>query len=82
MIDKFGNGPFATVLDSYDYTRALDKIVPSVKDEKLKKPGLWVFRPDSGDPVDSILSALKAGEKTFGTTTNKKGFKVLNGVGE
>jgi len=34
MIEKFGGGVFATVMDSYDYARALDKVVPSVKEEK------------------------------------------------
>jgi len=80
-IDHFGAGVYATVMDSYDYQRALDKIVPSVKEEKNKKGGFWVFRPDSGDPVDAILLALKAGENTFGTTKNKKGYKVINGAG-
>jgi nicotinamide phosphoribosyltransferase len=56
-------------------------VVPSVAEEKKKKGGLWVFRPDSGDPVEVILMALEAGEKTFGCTINKKGYKVNNGVG-
>lgn len=73
---------FATVLDSYDYNRALDKVVPSLKEEKNKKNGTWVFRPDSGDPVQAILAALRAGEKTFGTVTNNKGYKVIQGAGE
>ncbi len=81
MIDKFGGGVFATVMDSYDYARALDKVVPSVKEEKNKKGGLWVLRPDSGDPVEAIMMALQAGERAFGATVNKKGYKVLNGVG-
>jgi len=80
-IEHFGDGVYATVLDSYDYQRALNKIVPSVKEEKEKKKGFWVFRPDSGDPVESILLALRAGEKTFGVTMNKKGYKVINGAG-
>src|SRR5690242_1168669 len=85
MIEKFGNGVYATVMDSYDYDRALEKVehiignfhnfskvVPSVAAEKNKKGGYWVFRPDSGDPVEAIMKALKAGEAAFGTTTNKK----------
>lgn len=81
MIDKFGSGLFATVMDSYDYDNALNKVVGQVKDEKEKKDGFWVFRPDSGDPTEAIIKALKAGEKHFGAKTNKKGFKVLNGCG-
>lgn len=48
---------------------------------KKKKGGLWVLRPDSGDPTEAILEALRAADKAFGSTVNKKGFKVLNGVG-
>jgi len=81
MIDKFGGGVFATVMDSYDYNRALTQIVPSVAGYHKQKGGLWVFRPDSGDPVDAIMAALRAGEQAFGSTKNKKGFKVNNGVG-
>lgn len=55
MIEKFGNGVYATVMDSYDYDRALNKVVPTVSAEKNKKGGLWVFRPDSGDPVEVFL---------------------------
>lgn len=40
-----------------------------------------VLRPDSGDPVECILEAMRAGEAAFGCTVNKKGYKVLNGVG-
>ena len=78
MINKYGSGLFSTVMDSYDYTRALTKVVPSVKELHLKKGGLWVFRPDSGDPVEAILEALRAGEAAFGAVKNGKGYKVLN----
>jgi len=80
-IDHFGAGLYATVMDSYDYQRALDKIVPTVKAEKEAKGGYCIFRPDSGEPVEAIMLALRAGEKAFGTTTNKKGFKIINGAG-
>jgi nicotinamide phosphoribosyltransferase len=89
MIQKFGGWVdkeagipliFACVMDSYNYTNALDKILPQVAEEHKEKGGLMVLRPDSGDPVECILEALAAGEKTFGCTTNEKGFKVLNGV--
>jgi len=38
------------------------------------------LRPDSGDPTDSVLKALRGGEKAAGTITNGKGFKVLKGL--
>lgn len=81
MIDHFGDGIFATVMDSYDYQRALDEVVPSVAAEKVAKGGFWVLRPDSGDPVDAVLAGLLAADKTFGSDINTKGYKVTKGVG-
>jgi nicotinamide phosphoribosyltransferase len=82
MIENFGGEGkvYACVMDSYDYQNALDKVLPSLAEEHKKKGGLMVLRPDSGDPVDCIVAAMIAGDKTFGHTVNKKGFKVLNGV--
>jgi len=74
---------FATVMDSYDYENALDKVVPLVVPEKIAKDngkGLWVLRPDSGDPTDSVLKALRAADKAVGSTVNKKGFKAIHGL--
>eukprot|EP01102_Stenamoeba_stenopodia_P005581 TRINITY_DN16331_c0_g1_i1.p1 TRINITY_DN16331_c0_g1~~TRINITY_DN16331_c0_g1_i1.p1 ORF type:complete len:508 (+),score=108.24 TRINITY_DN16331_c0_g1_i1:87-1610(+) len=80
MIDNFGTGIYSIVMDSYDYTNALDTVVPSVAEEKKKKGGLLVYRPDSGNPVEVVLQGLRAAEKTFGATVNSKGYKVLNGA--
>jgi len=81
MIQKFGTGLFATVMDSYNYQKALDTVVPAVSAQMIESGGYWVLRPDSGDPKDSVLAALKAAEKTFGVTVNNKGYKVTQGVG-
>jgi nicotinic acid phosphoribosyltransferase len=81
MIKKFGGGLFATVMDSYDYQNALDTVVPAVSRKVVDGGGYWVLRPDSGDPCDAVLAALKAAEKTFGATVNSKGYKVTNNVG-
>jgi len=74
---------FATVMDSYDYENALDKVVPLMVPEKEKKDhgkGLWVLRPDSGDPTDVVLKGLRAGDKAVGHVVNSKGFKVIKGI--
>ena len=81
LLENFGSGVCACVMDSYDYKSALEKLLPVVADLKVKKGGFLVLRPDSGDPVEVVLMALKAGEAVFGSTTNKKGYKVLLGVG-
>ncbi|CAG8793082.1 11759_t:CDS:2, partial [Dentiscutata erythropus] len=41
--------------------------------------GVMILRPDSGDPVEVILMALRAADKVFGSYVNKKGYKVLRG---
>ncbi|CAG8567172.1 4783_t:CDS:10 [Ambispora leptoticha] len=81
MIELFGFGAFACVMDSYDYAFALEKILPSVASQKLEKGGFMVLRPDSGDQVEVVLMALRAAEKVFGCDVNKKGYKVLRGCG-
>ncbi|KAF9953258.1 hypothetical protein BGZ72_005582 [Mortierella alpina] len=81
MINTFGEGVFACVMDSYDYQHALDTILPSVASFKLKKGGFLVLRPDSGDIVESVLLGLRAAEKVFGCDVNQKGYKVIRGCG-
>ncbi|PSC68478.1 nicotinate phosphoribosyltransferase [Micractinium conductrix] len=81
MITNFGDGIYATVMDSYDYQRALDEVLPAVAAEKVAAGGFWVLRPDSGDPVDAVLAGLRGAERAFGADTNSLGFRVLRGVG-
>ena len=59
MISTFGTSIFAIVMDSYDYTAALDNVLPSVAKYKTEKGGFMVLRPDSGDPVSVVLQALQ-----------------------
>ncbi|KAF9278416.1 hypothetical protein BGZ68_008588 [Mortierella alpina] len=81
MINTFGEGVFACVMDSYDYQHALDTVLPSVASFKLEKGGFLVLRPDSGDIVESVLLGLRAAEKVFGCDVNSKGYKVIRGCG-
>ncbi|KAI3429358.1 hypothetical protein D9Q98_005453 [Chlorella vulgaris] len=81
MIDHFGGGLFATVMDSYDYQRALDEVVPAVAAQKNAKGGFWVLRPDSGDPTEAVLAGVQGADAAFGSDVNAKGFKVLRGCG-
>ncbi|RKP16430.1 NAPRTase-domain-containing protein, partial [Rozella allomycis CSF55] len=76
MIEKFGSGIYSIVMDSYDYANALNNILPVVASKKLEKGGILVLRPDSGNPSEVVLMALRAAEKVFGASINKKGYKV------
>ncbi|KAJ3322131.1 hypothetical protein HDV06_003582 [Boothiomyces sp. JEL0866] len=81
LLEEFGSGVCACVMDSYDYTNALEAVLPSVASLKVNKGGFLVLRPDSGDPVQVILQALCAADSIFGSDVNQKGYKVLRGVG-
>lgn len=66
------------VCDSYDIWHALENIIgDTLKSTVENNPGRIVFRPDSGDPEKMVVQVIEALMKTFGHTTNNKGFKVL-----
>jgi nicotinamide phosphoribosyltransferase len=81
VIEEFGDGVFACVMDSYDYIHALTEILPSIAQHKLDRGGFMILRPDSGDPLECVIAALEALERVFGAHTNSLGFKVLKGCG-
>lgn len=59
LLKEFGTGVCACVMDSYDYTLALEKVLPSIAKLKTEQGGFLVLRPDSGDPVQVILQGLR-----------------------
>lgn len=77
ITNQFKGSIFSTVMDSYDYDNACNNIVPLFSNRVKEANGLWVLRPDSGDPVEAVLTGLKAAEKAFGCKLNSKGFKVI-----
>lgn len=72
------NGVLSIVIDSYDFERFIITCGTKYKDQILNRNGITVFRPDSGDPVAVSIQCLDLLEKYFGSTRNKKGYKVLN----
>lgn len=81
MVELYGNGLFATVADTYDYEKFLDNVVGTVASVVQSKGGFHVVRPDSGDPVECVLQALRALEVAYGVDVNSKGYKVIRGAG-
>lgn len=68
----------SVVSDSYDLWHALDKIWgEELKQEVETNGGVVVIRPDSGKPVDVVCKSLDILAEKFGTTENKKGYKLL-----
>ena len=81
MLDAFeGEGKIvAVVSDSYDLDAALTGIWGgSLRDKVLARNGTLVVRPDSGDPVETPVRAIKTLWEAFGGTVNAKGYRLLD----
>jgi nicotinamide phosphoribosyltransferase len=69
----------AVVSDSYDLTNAVKNIWGrELRNKVLKSGATIIIRPDSGDPATIVLRTIKQLDDVFGTSTNKKGYKVLH----
>lgn len=78
LIHKYPKGILSVVSDSYDIFAACEYYGTVLKDEILARDGVFVVRPDSGDPVKTVLRCLGILGKHFGSTTNSLGYMVLN----
>ncbi len=74
-------GILSVVADSYSYRNFLLNVLPVIAPIAQEKGILFVVRPDSGEPVECVLEGLELAAAAFGTTTNSKGFKVIDGAG-
>lgn len=81
MLKKFGvpGGIFAVVSDSYDIYEACHKW-GALKDQVVASEATLVIRPDSGNPVEVLNKCLDIIESYYGSSTNSKGYFVLNNV--
>lgn len=71
----------ACVSDSYDIFNAAENLWgDQLKQEVIDSGTTVVVRPDSGDPAPVVMKTLELLGKKFGTTTNDKGYRVLNNV--
>ncbi|RFZ92486.1 nicotinate phosphoribosyltransferase [Mucilaginibacter conchicola] len=78
VLRSFPTGTIACVSDSYNIFKACKEYWGGVlKDEILQRDGTLVIRPDSGDPIRTLLAIFEILFETFGYTTNTKGYKVL-----
>lgn len=74
-----GGGAVAVVSDSYDLDAALTGIWGgTLRDKVLARKGTLVVRPDSGDPVETPVRAIRMLWDAFGGTVNAKGYRVLD----
>ena len=78
VLHAYPDGILSVVSDSYDIFKAVgDLWGTEFKEEILKRNGTLVIRPDSGDPVQTLLRVFEILFDRFGFTTNSKGFRVL-----
>lgn len=78
VLDQYGTGLVACVSDSYDIFRACSEYWGKALREKiLFRDGALVVRPDSGDPVTTVLQVLEILGKRFGADRNPTGYKTL-----
>jgi len=91
ITEIYPNGIVSVVSDTWDLWKVLTEYLPNLKDKVLARNGKLVVRPDSGDPADILCGDPAAPEgparegviellwKTFGGTTNAKGYRELDG---
>ncbi|KAG7240742.1 hypothetical protein INR49_026631 [Caranx melampygus] len=80
IIEQFPSVPVSIVSDSYDIYNACEKIWGEDLRgliEKRSADAPLVVRPDSGNPLDTVLKVLEILGKKFSPEENSKGFKVL-----
>lgn len=79
LLEKYPTGILSVVSDSYDIFRTAAEIIGRTYREKiLERNGVFVVRPDSGDPERVMLKLLSILAEAFGYSENSKGYKVLN----
>ncbi|CAM3690822.1 nicotinate phosphoribosyltransferase [Mucilaginibacter galii] len=78
VLKSFPTGTIACVSDSYNIFKACEEYWGTeLHDEILNREGTLVIRPDSGDPIMTLLAIFEILFNKFGFTTNAKGYKVL-----
>jgi nicotinamide phosphoribosyltransferase len=80
-VNKYKDGIFSQVADSYDYEHCLELLSGYAEIIKVAG-GKLVGRPDSGDIVETVITGLRVFEKGFGInqalTDEAGGLKTLN----
>jgi nicotinamide phosphoribosyltransferase len=78
ILKTFPTGIVACVSDSYNIFRACESYWgEELKQDILNRDGVLVIRPDSGDPIMTLLKIFEILFGKFGYTVNSKGYKVL-----
>ncbi len=78
VLNAYPDGILSCVSDSYNIFNAVGELWGrEFKDKIMQRNGTLVIRPDSGDPVQTLLKVFEMLFDRFGFTTNSKGYRVL-----
>jgi nicotinamide phosphoribosyltransferase len=78
VLRAFPTGTIACVSDSFNIFKACEEYWGTeLRDEILNRDGTLVIRPDSGDPIRTLLEIFEILFDKFGYIVNAKGYKVL-----
>ncbi|GAA3979981.1 nicotinate phosphoribosyltransferase [Mucilaginibacter dorajii] len=78
VLRAFPTGTIACVSDSFNIFKACAEYWGTdLREEILNRDGTLVIRPDSGDPIATLLKIFEILFDKFGCTVNAKGYKVL-----
>lgn len=79
ILTAYDNEMVSIVSDSYDIWNFVDNILGGELKEIIEKRSVpLIVRPDSGDPVETLIKVLNKLEQAFGgVTKNDKGYKLL-----
>lgn len=78
VLNAYPDGILSCVSDSYNIFNAVGELWGrEFKDKILQRNGTLVIRPDSGDPVQTLMKVFEILFDRFGFTTNSKGYRVL-----
>lgn len=86
MLDIYPTGIVSMVLDGFDFFRAINEHLPSLKNRIMSRDGKLVVRPDSGDPVEILCGMLTDGkvfekeDEVYGYYENCSNFNKLPDV--
>lgn len=79
MLKQYPTGLVACVSDSFDIFKACENLWGGkLKEKVLSRDGTLVIRPDSGDPVETVMTVLGILGDKFGYSLNEKGYRVLD----
>ncbi len=80
VLGLYPKGIVSIVSDSYDIFAAVQNIVcaPAFRQKVLARDGVLVIRPDSGDPVTTILRLCDMLAGCYGASVNAKGYREIN----